>query len=222
MEGFSTVAEPLTVFAKKKVKFEGYEKCEKIFQNLKDWLTSALVPMLPRSVAGYVVYCDAFLVGLGCVLMQDGKVIAYASRQLKIHELNYPTHDFELATVVFALKLWRHYLYGVHVDLYTHHKSLQYVFTQRELNLHQQRWLKLLKDYDMSVYYHTRKTNVVADALSRLSMGSMSHIDEEKNELVIEVQQLASLGVRLEAATSGGILVHSSSESLFVVDVKAN
>ena len=74
----------------------------------------------------------------------------------------------------------------------------------------------------MSVYYHTRKTNVVADALSRLSMGSMSHIDEEKNELVIEVQQLASLGVRLEAATSGGILVHSSSESLFVLDVKAN
>ncbi|WMV58185.1 hypothetical protein MTR67_051570 [Solanum verrucosum] len=99
--------------------------------------------------------------------MQNGKVIAYASRQLKVHEKNYPTHDLELAVVVFALKIWRHYLYGVHVDIFTDHKSLQYVFTQKELNLRLRRWLKLLKDYDMSIRYHPGKANVVADALSR-------------------------------------------------------
>ena len=111
------------------------ETCEKIFQELKDRLTSALILTLPRSGEGYVVYCDASRVGLGCVLLQDGKVIAYASRHLKIHEKNYPTHDLELVVVVFALKFWRHYLYGVHVDVFTDHKCLQYVFTQRELNI---------------------------------------------------------------------------------------
>ena len=147
------------------------ETCEKSFQELKDRLTSAPVLTLPKSGENYTVYCDASRVGLGCVLMQAGKVIAYASRQLKVHEKNYPTHDLELAAVVFALKLWRHYLYGVHVDVFTDHKSLQYVFTQRELNLRQRRWLELLKDYDMNVHYHPGKANVVADALSRMSMG---------------------------------------------------
>ncbi|MDE0547699.1 RNase H-like domain-containing protein, partial [Microbacterium sp. C7(2022)] len=85
---------------------------------------------MPDGTDGFVIYCDASRVGLGCVLMQRGKVIAYASRQLKAHEKNYPTHDLELAAVVFALKLWRHYLYGAHVDVFTDHKSLQYVFTQ--------------------------------------------------------------------------------------------
>ena len=103
-------------------------------------------------------YCDASGVGLGCVLMQAGKVIAYASRQLKVHDKNHLTHDLKLAVVVFALKLWRHYLYGVHVDVFTDHKSLQYVFTQRELNLRQRRWLELLKDYDMNVHYHLGKS----------------------------------------------------------------
>ena len=112
--------------------------------------------------------------------MQGGKVITYASRQLKVHEKNYPTHDTELEAVVFALKLWRHYLYGVHVDVLIDHKSLQYVFTQRELNLRHRRWLDLLKDYDMSVHYNLGKPNVVADALSRLSMGSTTHIDDGK------------------------------------------
>ena len=110
------------------------------------------------------------------MLMQHGKVIAYASRKLKVHERNYPTHDLELASVVFALKIWRHYLYGVHVDVYTDHKSIHYVFTQKELNLRQIRWLELLKDYDMSVLYHPDKDNVVADALSRMTMGSVSNI----------------------------------------------
>ncbi|WMV13766.1 hypothetical protein MTR67_007151, partial [Solanum verrucosum] len=105
------------------------------FQELKDKLTSAPVLTLPEGLEGYAVYCDASGVGLGCVLMQHGKVIAYASRKLRKHEKNYPTHDLELATVVHALKIWRHYLYGVQVDIFTDHKSLQYIFKQKELNL---------------------------------------------------------------------------------------
>ncbi|WMV34231.1 hypothetical protein MTR67_027616, partial [Solanum verrucosum] len=108
---------------------------------------------------------------LGCVLMQNDKVIVYASRQLKVHEKNYQTHDLELAVVVFSLKIWRHYIYGVHVDVLTDHKSLQYVFTKKELNLRQMRWLELLKDYDMSILYHPGKANVVVDSLNKLSMG---------------------------------------------------
>ncbi|WMV33444.1 hypothetical protein MTR67_026829, partial [Solanum verrucosum] len=103
--------------------------------------------------------------------MQNDKVIAYASRQLKVHEKNYPTHNLELDVVVFALKIWCHYLYGVHVDVFIDHKSLQYVFTQKELNLRQRRWLELLKDYDISILYHPVKANVIVDALSRLSIG---------------------------------------------------
>ena len=98
--------------------------------------------------------------------MQDDKVIAYASRQLKVHEKNYPTHDLELAAVVFALKIWRHYLYGVHCQIYTDHKSLKYIFTQKELNMRQRRWLELVKDYDCDILYHPGKANKVADALS--------------------------------------------------------
>ena len=112
-----------------------FETCEKSFHELKDRLTSSLVLTLTRSGVGYVIYCDASRVGLGCVLMLDGEVIKYASIQLKIHQKNYPTHDLELVVVVFALKLWRHYLYGVHVDVFTDHKSLLQVLTQRELNI---------------------------------------------------------------------------------------
>ena len=178
VEEFSFISAPLTSLTKKNTKFEWNDTCEKSFKELKYQLTLAANLKLQWSGVGYVVYCDASRVGLGCVLMQDSKVIAYESRQLKIHEKNYPTHDPELAAVVFALKLWRHYLYSVHVDIFTDHKSLQYVFTQRELNLRQRRWLELIKDYDMSFHYYPGKANVVVDALSRLSMGSMSHIDD--------------------------------------------
>lgn len=99
--------------------------------------------------------------------MQEGKVIAYASRQLKPHEKNYPVHDLELAAVILALKLWRHYLFGEKCKVYTDHKSLKYVFTQKELNMRQRRWLELIKDYDLEILYHPGKANVVADALSR-------------------------------------------------------
>ncbi|KAJ9556932.1 hypothetical protein OSB04_011546 [Centaurea solstitialis] len=113
---------------------------------------------------------------LGCVLMQDGKVIAYASRKLKVHELNYPTHDMELAAVVFALKIWRHYLYGMKCQIYMDHKSLQYLLNQKELNMRQWRWIELLSDYDCEILYHPGKGNVVADALSR--KGGKSEIRE--------------------------------------------
>jgi hypothetical protein len=112
------------------------------------------------------VYCDASGSGLGCVLMQEGRVIAYASRQLRRHEEHYPTHDLELAAVVHALKIWRHYLLGNICHLYTGHKSLKYIFTQSELNMRQKRWLELIKDYDLEIHYHLGKANVVADALS--------------------------------------------------------
>ena len=115
------------------------------------------------------MYCDASRTGLGCVLMQDGRVIAYASRQLKKHELNYPNHDLELSTVAHALKIWRHYLLGNKVHIYMDHKSLKYIFTQSELNMRQQRWLELIKNYNFEVHCHPRKANVVADALSRKS-----------------------------------------------------
>jgi ribonuclease HI len=126
-------------------------------------------PVLSLSESGkhFTVYTDASRIGLGCVLMQDGKVITYGSRQLKKHERNYPTHDLELAAVVFALKYWRHYLYGETYDIYTDHKSLKYIFTQKELNMRQRRWLKLIKDYDLTIQYHPGKANVVANALSR-------------------------------------------------------
>ncbi|MCL5130635.1 Ty3/Gypsy family RNase HI domain-containing protein, partial [Algibacter sp. L4_22] len=155
---------------------ERSEVCEKGFQELKDKLTSAPILTLSEGNEGFVVYRDASRVVLGCVLMQHVKVIAYASRQLKSHEKNYPTHDLELAAVVFVLKLWRHYLYGVHCEIFTDHRSLQYIFSQKDLNLRQRRWLELLKDYDVTILYHPGKANVVADALSRKtpSMGSLA------------------------------------------------
>ena len=125
-----------------------------------------------------------------------------------MHKRNYHTHDLELAAVVFALRIWRHYLYGVHVDIYTDHKCLQYVFSQKELNLRQRHWMELLKDYDMSLHYHPRKANVVADALSRLSMGSLSHVEEGKKEMVKDIHRLANLGVRLLDSEDGGVIVH--------------
>ena len=129
--------------------------------------------------------------------MQKGKVITYASRQLKEHEKNYPTHDLELAAVVFALKIWRHYLYGAHCQIYTDHKSSKYLFTQKELNMRQRRWLELVKDYDCEILYHPGKANRVADALSRKSTAMLMLIQGLPNSLQREINIL-----ELELVTS--------------------
>ncbi|KAK9124211.1 hypothetical protein Sjap_013813 [Stephania japonica] len=157
----------MTKLTQKNAKFDWNEECEQAFCTLKEKLTTAPVLALPETEKDLVVYTDASKIGLGGVLMQKGRVIAYASRQLKVHERNYPTHDLELAAIVFALKIWRHHLYGVRFELFTDHKSLKYLFTQKELNLRQRRWLEFLKDYDFALEYHPGKANVVADALSR-------------------------------------------------------
>ncbi|GJV91576.1 putative reverse transcriptase domain-containing protein [Tanacetum coccineum] len=167
IEGFSKIAKPMTKLTQKKVAFEWDDKQEAAFQTLKNKLCSAPILALPQGAENFIVYCDASHKGLGAVLMQNEKVIAYASRQLKIHEKNYTTHDLELGAVVFALKIWRHYLYGTKCTVFTDHKSLQHILDQKELNMRQRRWLKLLSDYNCEIRYHLGKSNVVADALSR-------------------------------------------------------
>ncbi|GJT26629.1 putative reverse transcriptase domain-containing protein [Tanacetum coccineum] len=155
-------------FLKKEELYAKFSKCEFWIPKLiKQKLCSAPILALPEGSEDFVVYCDASHKGLGDVLMQREKVIAYASRQLKIHEKNYTTHDLELGSVVFALKIWRHYLYGTKCTVFTDHKSLQHILDQKELNMRQRRWLELLSDYDCEIRYHPGKANVVADALSR-------------------------------------------------------
>ncbi|GJV41601.1 hypothetical protein Tco_1420041 [Tanacetum coccineum] len=167
IEGFSMIAKLMTKLTQKKVKFEWGDKQEAVFQLLKQKLCSTPILALPKGSEDFIVYCDASKKGLGAVLMQREKVISYASRQLKIHEKNYTTHDLELGAVVFALKIWRHYLYGTKCTVFTDHKSLQHILDQKELNMRQRRWLELLSDYDCDIRYHPGKANVVADALSR-------------------------------------------------------
>ncbi|WMV59035.1 hypothetical protein MTR67_052420 [Solanum verrucosum] len=129
VKGFSIIASPLTKLLHKEVKFIWDDKCQESFETLKSFLTQAHILTLPIEGKKYVIYSDASYNGLGCVLMQEGKVISYASRKLKPHELNYPTHDLELAAIVFALKIWRHYLYGEKCHIFTDHKSLKYLGT---------------------------------------------------------------------------------------------
>ncbi|XP_028078926.1 uncharacterized protein LOC114280752 [Camellia sinensis] len=190
VQDFSKIAVPLTQLTRKGVAVKWSEERESAFQELKTGLTTAPVLALPTGTEGFVIYSDASHKGLGCVLMQNGRVIAYASRQLKPHEKNYPTHDLELAAVVFALKIWRHYLYGTTYEVYTDHKSLKYLFTQKELNMRQRRWLELLKDYDLQIHYHLGKANTIADALSRKSMGTLASLVTGQKELAIELDNM--------------------------------
>ncbi|GJZ36020.1 putative reverse transcriptase domain-containing protein [Tanacetum coccineum] len=169
IKGFSKIAKPMTKLTQKSVKFSWGEKEETAFQTLKQKLCSAPILALPEGSENFIVYYDASHKGLGAVLMQKEKVIAYASCQLKIHKKNYTTHDLELGAVVFALKMWRHYLYSTKCVVYTDHKILQHILDQKELNMRQHRWLELLSDYDCELRYHLGKANVVADALSRKS-----------------------------------------------------
>ncbi|KAI0507207.1 hypothetical protein KFK09_013329 [Dendrobium nobile] len=128
---------------------------------------TAPILTIPSGTEGFQIFSEASLKGLDCVLMQHGIVIVYASRQLKSNEKNYPTHNSELAAVVFVLKIWMHYLYGVHCEVLTDHQNLKYIFTHKVLNLRQRRWMKLLNYYDLDIQYHRRRANVVVDALSR-------------------------------------------------------
>ncbi|GJZ91654.1 putative reverse transcriptase domain-containing protein [Tanacetum coccineum] len=162
-----TKIEAIKDWASPKTPTEIRQFLEAAFQLLKQKLCSAPILALPEGSENFVVYCDASHKGLGAVLMQREKVIAYASRQLKVHEKNYTTHDLELDVVVFALKMWRHYLYGTKCVVFIDHKSLQQILDQKELNMRQRRWLEFLSDYDCEIRYHPGKANVVADALSR-------------------------------------------------------
>jgi hypothetical protein len=193
IEGFSKIAKPMTALLGNKIEFKCTQKCQEAFETLKEKLTTASVLVLLDVHKPFSVYCDAGYTGLGCVLMQEGRVVAYSSRQLKVHKKNYPIHDLELAAVVHALKTWRHYLYGQKCDVYADHKSLKYIFTQSELNMRQQRWLELIKDYELEIHYHPGKANVVADALSRKSQVNLMVARPMPYELAKEFDRL-SLG----------------------------
>ncbi|GKD17533.1 putative reverse transcriptase domain-containing protein [Tanacetum coccineum] len=164
-DDFSNIAKPMTKLTQESMKFDWGQKEEDAFQLLKQKLCSASILALPEGSENFMVYCDASHKGLGAVLMKKEKVIAYASRQLKIREKNYTTHDLELGAVVFALKMWRHYLYGMKYIVFIDHKSLQHILDQKKLNMRQCQWLELLSDYDCKICYHSGKANVVADAL---------------------------------------------------------
>jgi ribonuclease HI len=167
IKDFSKIAKPMTRLLEKNKDFDWTKECQVSFEELKKRLTLTPVLILPGITKKFDIYCDASRQGLGCVLMQDGQVVSYASHQLRKHEENYPTHDLELAAVVHALKIWRHYLIGHRCEIYSDHKSLKYIFTQNDLNLRQRRWLELIKDYDLRINYHLGKANVVSNALSR-------------------------------------------------------
>ncbi|WVZ51842.1 LOW QUALITY PROTEIN: hypothetical protein U9M48_002947, partial [Paspalum notatum var. saurae] len=171
------------IIAEMGVPFIWTKERQAAFDELKKRLTTAPVLTLPDLTKSFTVYYDASKEGLGCVLMQEGKVIAYASRQLRNDEVNYPTHDLELAAV-------RHYLFGNRCEIYTDHKGLKYIFTQNELNMRQRRWLELIKDYDLEIHYHLGKANVVADALSRKSYVNMAVAFQMPLELCAEFESL--------------------------------
>jgi ribonuclease HI len=202
IEGFSKLARPMTELLKKEKKFQWSTACEDSFQEMKKRLTTAPVLTLPDIRKDFEIFCDASRQGLGCVLMQERKVVAYASRQLRPHEVNYPTHDLELAAVVHALKIWRHYLIGSRCEVYTDHKSLKYIFTQTELNMRQRRWLELIKDYDLGIHYHPGKANVVADALSRKTYCNVAQIWPDQDHLCRELEKLRLTVVQSGVPTS--------------------
>jgi hypothetical protein len=194
IEGVSKIAKPLTSLLEKDKEFKWTAACQASFEELKKRLTTAPVLVIPDLQKSFDIYCDASRLGLGCVLMQEGHVIAYASRQLRKHELNYPTHDLELVAIVHALKIWRHYVMGTKCQVYTDHKSLKYIFTQKDLNLRQHRWLELIKDYDLEIHYHPGKANLVADALSRKGRANMVLAFQLPGELMKEFEKL-NLGI---------------------------
>ncbi|GJR56056.1 putative reverse transcriptase domain-containing protein [Tanacetum coccineum] len=218
IEGFSKIAKTMTKITQKGVKFDWGDKQEAAFQLLKQKLCSAPLLTLPEGSKDFIAYCDASKKGLGAVLMQREKVISYASRQLKIHEKNYTTHDLELGAVVFALKIWRHYLYGTKCTVFTDHKSLQHILDQKELNMRQRHWLELLSDYDCEIRYHPGKANVVADALSRKEREPLRvralvmTIGLDLPKQILRAQTEARKPENIKKEDVGGILVENSKD----------
>jgi hypothetical protein len=190
IKDFSKIAKPMAWLLEKDKDFNWTEECQVNFEELQKRLTSMPVLILPDVTKKLDIYCDAPRQGLRCVLMQDGQVVSYASRQLRKHEENYPTHDLELAAVVHALKIWRHYLISHRCEIYSDHKSLKYIFTQNNLNLRQRRWLELIRDYDLRINYHPGKANVVADALSRKKYRNATFAKRIQLELHKEIKCL--------------------------------
>jgi hypothetical protein len=207
---FSKIVKPITGLLQNDTKFDWSSKCNEAFEQLKVLLTTALVLAQPDIEKPFDVYCDASGSGLGCVLMQEGRVIAYASRQLRRHEEHYPTHDMELAVVVHALKIWCHYLLGNVCHMYTDHKSLKYIFTQLELNMRRRRWLELIKDYDLEIHYHPGKANLVADALSHKASYHCLTVGTPDTTLCQEMEKL-NLGM-----IQHGVLTQLKLESILL------
>jgi hypothetical protein len=199
----------MTELLKKEVKFRWNNKCDEAFHILRKLLTTAPVLAQPDNTQPFDVYCDACGTGLGCVLMQNNRVIAYASRALRNHEQNYPTHDLELAAVIHALKIWRHHLMSAKSNIYNDHKSLKYIFTQADLNMRQRRWLELIKDYDLEVHYHPSKANVVADALSRKAHCHCLSIETFNDTLYNQIRKL-----NLEIISQGSLNLLSIKSTL--------
>jgi hypothetical protein len=162
----SKIVKPIIEPLKKGNKYVWSDTCDEAFQTLKRLLITSLVLAQPDIAKFFIVYCDAGGTGLRCVLIQEGWVISYSSWQLRCHEEHYPTHDLELVAVVLALRMWWHYLLVNVVHIYTNHKILMYIFTQLDLNMRQQRWLELIKDYELEVHYHLGKANVIADEMN--------------------------------------------------------
>jgi hypothetical protein len=198
IKDFSKISKPMMKLLEKNKVFEWIAKCQASFEEIRKHLTLAPVLVLPNLTKKFNIYCDASCRGLGCVLMQEGQVVCYASRQLRKHEENYPTHDLDLAAVVHALKIWRHYLIGHHCEIYSDHKSLKYIFTQNDLNLRQNRWLELIKDYDVGINCHPGKANMVADALSHKKYCNATFTRRMQLELRREIKYL-NLGMVNEA-----------------------
>jgi hypothetical protein len=184
----------MTSLLEKGKEFKWTWECQDSFNQLKLRLMSPPMLITPDLQKGFDIYCDACGQGLGCVLMQEGHVITYVSRQLRKHELNYPTHDLELAVVVHALKIWRHYIMETKCQVYTNHTSLKYIFTQKDLKLKQRRWLELIKDYDLEIHYHPSKVNLVVDALSLKEHVHAAIVAQLLDELVEDFRRL-NLGI---------------------------
>ena len=186
IEDFFRLAAPMTRLTRVEVKFVWDDSCERAFQELKRRLTSAPILIVLERGQRYSMYCEGRTRVCSDVVREG---CGFSSRQLNNHEHNYSTHDMELAAVVFALKIWHHYLNGEHFEVFSDHKSLKYIFTQRDLNMRQRRWMEFLEDYYFSWHYHPGKENVVADALSRKSQGVLASIASQEWRMLETVGQ---------------------------------